>query len=128
METTRQQKYGKLIQKELGDIFLHDTKGLFGNAFITVTTVRMSPDLGIAKVYLSFMLVEDKKAMLDSIVVQTKAIRKILGNRISKQARIIPALMFYIDDTVDYANKMNEIFAKIVIPEEKKDEDTDSKK
>jgi len=126
METTRQQKYAKLIQKELSDIFLHDTKGLFGNAFITVTTVRMSPDLGIAKVYLSFMMVEDKKAMLDSIIVQTKPIRKALGNRISKQARIIPALISFIDDTVDYANRMNEIFAKIIIPE-KKDDETDSK-
>jgi ribosome-binding factor A len=125
MESTRQQKYGKLIQKELSDIFLHDTKGLFGNAFITVTTVRVSPDLGIAKVYLSFMMVEDKKAMLDMIVKQTKPIRKMLGNRISKQARVIPALMFFIDDTVDYANKMNELFSKIVIP--KKEEDSDTK-
>ncbi len=123
MESTRQQKYGRLILKELSDIFLHDTKGLFGNAFITVTTVRMSPDLGIAKVYLSFMMVEDKQAMLDSIIKQTKPIRKMLGNRISKQARIIPALMFYIDDTVDYANKMNELFAKIVIPKEDKEPD-----
>ncbi|HWZ22821.1 MAG TPA: 30S ribosome-binding factor RbfA [Cytophagaceae bacterium] len=118
MESTRQQKYAKLILKELSDIFLHDTKGLFGNAFITVTIVRVSPDLGIAKVYLSFMLVEDKKAMLDMIIKQTKPIRKMLGNRIGKQARIIPALMFYIDDSVDYANRMNEIFSKIVIPKE----------
>jgi ribosome-binding factor A len=118
MESTRQQKYSKLILKELSDIFLHDTKSLFGNAFITVTTVRMSPDLGIAKVYLSFMMVDDKKAMLDSIIKQTKPIRKMLGNRISKQARVIPALMFFIDDSVDYANKMNELFAKIVIPKE----------
>ncbi len=118
MESTRQQKYAKLILKELSDIFLHDTKGLFGNSFITVTIVRVSPDLGIAKVYLSFMLVEDKKAMLDMIIKQTKPIRKMLGNRIGKQARIIPALMFYIDDSVDYANRMNEIFSKIVIPKE----------
>lgn len=127
MESTRQQKYGKLIQKELSDIFLHDTKGLFGNAFITVTTVRVTPDLGLAKVYLSFMMVEDKKAMLDMIVKQTKPIRKMLGDRIKKQARVIPALMFYIDDTIDYANKMEEIFSKIVIPKESKEEDSDSK-
>ena len=118
MESTRQQKYAKLILKELSDIFLHDTKSLFGNAFITVTIVRVSPDLGLAKVYLSFMMVEDKKELLDKIIQQTKPIRKMLGNRIGKQARIIPALMFYIDDSVDYANKMNEIFSKIVIPKE----------
>jgi len=116
MESTRQQKYSKLILKELSDIFLHDTKGLFGNAFITVTTVRVSPDLGIAKVYLSFMMVENKQEMLTMILKQTKPIRKMLGNRIGKQARVIPDLNFYIDDTMDYANKMNEIFSKIVIP------------
>ena len=52
------------------------------------------------------------------IIKQTKPIRKMLGNRIGKQARIIPALMFYIDDSVDYANRMNELFSKIVIPKE----------
>jgi len=123
METTRQQKYGKLIQKELSDIFLHDTKSLFGNAFITVTNVRVTSDLGIAKVYISFMLVEDKKAMLDMIVKQTKPIRKMLGDRISKQARVIPALMFFIDDSADYASKMNEIFSKIVIPKKEEGEE-----
>ncbi|HVD99797.1 MAG TPA: 30S ribosome-binding factor RbfA [Cytophagaceae bacterium] len=122
MESTRQQKYGKLIQKELSDIFLHDTKSLFGSAFITVTTVRVSPDLALAKVYLSFMMVENKQAMLDMIVKQTKPIRKMLGDRIKKQARIIPALAFYIDDTVDYANKMNELFSKIVIPKKEEDD------
>jgi ribosome-binding factor A len=121
MESTRQQKYGKLILKELSDIFLHDTKSMFGNAFITVTIVRVSPDLGIAKVYLSFMMVEDKKATLDSIIKQTKPIRKLLGDRIRKQARVIPELLFYIDDTIDYATKMEELFSKIVIP--KKDEE-----
>ncbi|HSZ26429.1 MAG TPA: ribosome-binding factor A [Cytophagaceae bacterium] len=121
MESTRQQKYGKLIQKELSDIFLHDTKGLFGKAFITVTTVRVTPDLGIAKVYISFMMVEDKKAMLDMIILQTKPIRKMLGNKINKQVRVIPALLFYLDDSTDYANKMNEIFSKIIIP--KKEEE-----
>jgi ribosome-binding factor A len=123
MESTRQQRYGKLIQKELSEIFQHDTKGLFGNTFITVTTVRVSPDLGVAKVYLSFMLVDDKKAMLGKITAQTKPIRKMLGDRIRHQARIIPELIFYVDDTVDYANKMNEIFSKIVIPKKEEGEE-----
>ncbi len=116
MESTRQQKYGKLIQKELSDIFLHDIKSLFGNSFITVTTVRMSPDLSVAKVYMSFMLVENKKEMLDKISDQGKIIRKTLGERIRKQARIIPQLIFFVDDSVDYANKMNDLFSKIDIP------------
>ncbi len=128
MESKRQQKYGKLIQKELSDLFLHDIKGLFGSAFITVTTVRVTPDLGLAKVYLSFMMTEDKKGVLDMIVQQTKPIRKMLGDRIGKQVRVVPALMFYLDDTIDYANKMDELFSKIVIPKESKDEDSDPEK
>ncbi|HMR55878.1 MAG TPA: ribosome-binding factor A, partial [Cyclobacteriaceae bacterium] len=62
--TVRQQKYNKLIQKELSDIFLKDKRGILGNAFITIADVRISPDLSVAKVYLSMTLVKDKKAVL----------------------------------------------------------------
>ena len=72
MDSQRQLKVSRLLQKELGEIFQRETRLLFGNALITVTQVRVSPDLGIAKVYLSFMLVEDKKAMLDMVIKQTE--------------------------------------------------------
>ena len=65
--TVRQQKYSKLILKELSDIFLKDKRGILGNAFITIAGVRMSPDLSIAKVYLSMTLAKDKQAVLSNI-------------------------------------------------------------
>jgi ribosome-binding factor A len=116
MDSTRQQKYARLIQKELGAIFQHDTKSMFGNTFITVTNVKVSPDMGLAKAYLSFMLVNDKLEAIEKVKQQTKAIRKLLSDRIGKQTRVIPELVFYLDDNVDYAAKMEEIFSKIVIP------------
>lgn len=116
MNNTRQQKYSRLILKELSSIFQNDIKNMFGKAFITVTNVRVSPDLGLAKAYLSFMLVDDKNLALESVKAQVKPIRNLLGEKIRKQVRIIPELAFYLDDNVDYAIKMEEVFSKIVIP------------
>jgi len=121
MESVRQQKVARLIQKELADIFLKEGRVLFGNVFISITTVRMSPDLSVAKLFLSIMMTNDKAAVLKEIQVQTKVLRKELGDRIRKQVRIIPEIIFYLDDNVDYANHMNDVMSKITIP--KKEED-----
>jgi ribosome-binding factor A len=115
-ESKRQQKFSKLIQKDLGDIFLQDTKNMFGRAFITVTSVKMSPDLGLAKVYLSFLQVSNGKEMLQKINDHKKEIRKILGNKIGKQVRIIPDLIFYLDDSAAYAARMDELISGLNIP------------
>jgi len=116
MESKRQQKFARLIQKELGDMFQADTKGLFNGAFITVTTVRVSPDLSIAKVYLSFLNQKDKQGVLEDIEDKNKAIRSELAKRIGKQVRIIPVLQFYLDDTAEYASKIEGLFNNIDIP------------
>jgi ribosome-binding factor A len=118
MDSTRQQKYARLIQKDLSEILQRDARHLLNGAFITVTTVRVSPDLGLAKVYLSFMLVGDKAAMLNHINSEKKVIRRMLSEKIRNQARIIPELNFYLDDNVDYADKIDKIFSKIDIPKE----------
>jgi ribosome-binding factor A len=126
MDSTRQQKYSRLIQKELGNIFQNDIKNMFGKAFISVNTVRISPDLSVAKAYLSFMMVDNKQEALESVKAQVKPIRKLLGDKIRKQARIIPELIFYLDDNVDYAAKMDVLFSNIEIPPVPPDEDTAS--
>lgn len=125
MESKRQQKFARLIQKELGDMFQADVKGLFNGAFITVTTVRMSPDLSIAKVYLSFLIQKDKQGLLEDIEEKNKAIRTELGKRIGKQVRIIPTLQFYLDDTAEYASKIEGLFNNIEIPPANKDYNID---
>jgi ribosome-binding factor A len=116
MESKRQQKVARQIQKDLSDIFQKDGRSWFDNAFITVTIVRMSPDLGIARVYLSFLMAKNKGLLLDEIQDKNRQIRQLLGNRIRHQLRIVPELHFYLDDTAEYAAKMDALFAKIDIP------------
>lgn len=120
--TVRQQKYSKLILKELSDIFLKDKRGIIGNVFITIADVRMSPDLSVAKVYLSMTLAKDKKAVLDNIESHKSEIRKALGDRIRNQARIIPALVFFIDEIEEHAQRMEDLIKNLHIPKEGKDE------
>lgn len=112
MDSTRQLKVSRLIQKELGEIFQRETRLLFGNALITVTQVRVSPDLGVAKVYVSLFNVPDKQVLLKSIQEHTKDIRLKLSARIKKQVRIIPNLVFFLDDSVDYAMRIEELLKK----------------
>jgi len=115
----RQQKFGKLILRELSDIFQQDKKGLLGNIFISVADVRMSPDLGVAKVYVSMMLTGDKQAALEKLNHHKREIRHALGNRIRNQARIIPELIFYIDEVEENAMKMDALIRSLNIPPEK---------
>lgn len=120
--TVRQQKYGRLIQKELSDIFLKDKKGFLGNTFITIAEVKLSPDLSIAKVYLSLTLVKDKNAVLKNIQHHKSEIRKALGDRIRNQARIIPDLIFFIDDVEENAEKIETLINSLNIPKDKSED------
>ena len=116
METKRQQKFGRQIQKDLSDIFQKEFKMLFGNGMVTVTEVKISPDLSVARCSLSFLLIDDREAVMDQIDLQNKAIRNALANRIRKQVRIIPNLVFFLDDTAAYAAKIEALFEGLVIP------------
>lgn len=112
MDSTRQLKVARLVQKEIADILLREGKNYFGSALITVTAVRISPDLSFAKIYLSLFGTKDREALLTLIKEHRSEIRKNLGQRIKKQVRIIPELNFYIDDTMDYAERINELLKK----------------
>jgi len=111
METLRQQKVNKLLAKELAEIFRSEARALFGGGFITVTTVRVSPDLSSAKIYLSIMA-KDKKAVFAMVESQTNVVRKKLGLIVGKQLRIVPELAFFIDDSLDYAMKIDALLKK----------------
>ena len=116
MESKRQQKVARQLQKDLSDIFQKEGRSWFNNAFITVTVVRISPDLSMARIYLSFLLNKNKEILLEEIRERGKQIRQELGNRVRHQLRIVPDLNFYLDDTADYAAKMELLFAGIEIP------------
>lgn len=116
MDSTRQQKFAKLIQKEISDIFQHDGRTYFGNAFVTVTGVRVTPDLGLAYVRISLFKHKDPDKVIHDLNHHTSDIRGKLGNRIRNQARHIPNLKFFHDDSLDYVDKMEDIFKNIDIP------------
>lgn len=119
--TTRQQKYARLIQKELSDIFQRDKKGILENAFISIAEVKVSPDLSVAKVYFSMLLAKDKAKTLEKITLRKSEIRKELGEKIGKQVRIVPELVFFIDEVEENATRIEELIKNLNIPPEKKD-------
>lgn len=112
MESVRQQKVNKLLAKELAEIFRSSSRELFGGAFISVTGVRVTPDLGVARVYLSIMATNDRKAVFKLVEEQNHIIRKRLGVIIGKQLRIVPELSFFLDDSLDYALRIDELLKK----------------
>lgn len=113
MNSRRQEKFAKLIQRDLGDIFLQKTPSLFKGNFITISSVSVSPDMGYAKVYLSFFKAGNKNDLLDLVQLHKKEIRHELAAKIKNQVRKIPELEFYIDDSLDYVEHMEEVFKKI---------------
>lgn len=118
--TLRQQKYGRLIQKELSDIFLRDKRGILNNTIISIPEVKMSPDLSVAKVFFSMSLAKDKNALLANLNNHKSEIRKALGDRIRNQARIIPELVFVIDEVEENAQRIEDLLKNLNIPKEEK--------
>lgn len=111
METTRQNKISRLIQKELSEIFLLQTKSMNG-VLVSVSAVRISPDMSIARVYLSVFPSERSQEIVKNINDNMKSIRYELGTRIRHQLRIIPELKFFVDDSLDYAERIDELLKK----------------
>jgi len=111
METTRQNKIARLLQKELSEIFLGITRNMPGT-LISTTRVRISPDLSIARVYLSIFPSDKAASVLEMIEAQTVAIRCDLAARVRHQLRIVPQLTFFIDDSLDYVEHIDELLKK----------------
>ncbi|WP_459187912.1 30S ribosome-binding factor RbfA [Parabacteroides sp. APC149_11_2_Y6] len=108
MERTRLSKIERLLQKELGDIFLKEAKAMQG-VLISVSVVRVSADLSVARVYLSIFPSEKSGELLEAIRANTKAIRFDLGQRVRMQLRKIPELSFFIDDSLDYIENIDNL-------------------
>jgi ribosome-binding factor A len=124
---SRQKKYSSLLQKDLSEIFQKQMANAFGKAFITITDVEVSPDLSFAKIYLSLMLSDKPNETLELIQERKSEIRKHLGNRIGKQVRIIPELAFFMDDTLEQANRIDDILSKLDIPPEEDEDEEENK-
>lgn len=107
--STRQNKISRLIQREMADIILRVNKTKFTGKLISVTVVRVTKDLGIARVYLSIFPSEFAAEILKEIELMNKQLRGDLGRKLGKSLRVIPALEFYIDDSLDYIDNINKL-------------------
>lgn len=108
METTRQQKISRLIQKELSEIFLLQTKSMHG-VMVSVSAVRISPDLSVCRAYLSIFPSNRGEEIIKNINDNVKAVRYELGQRLRFQLRIIPELKFFVDDSLDYIENIDKL-------------------
>ncbi len=111
MEKSRQNKISRLIQQDLAEIFLKEMKSTLGASLISVTEVRITSDLSIARIFISVFPIggETKEAVMQNIADHTPEIRKRLGLREAKQLRIIPTLEFYLDESIDQAEKIDRL-------------------
>lgn len=112
-EGKRQKQVAGVIIHELNDIFLRMGLNMHEGGMVSISSVKITPDLFEARVYLSFFNIKDNDALLTRIQDKTKEIRNELGKRVRHQLRSIPQLTFYIDDTLDYVFKMEELLDKI---------------
>jgi len=119
----RQDKFERLMQKDLGEIFQRKSSDWFGGAFITVSETSVTPDLGYVKVYLSLYNVDDKDKLMEEIELRSKEIRKILASKIRNSVRKIPELQYFEDNSLEEMNKMDALFDKIKKEREDKEEE-----
>ena len=123
MESKRQQKFAGVIQEDLAAIFQREGMNYLPNTLVTITKVRVTPDLAIARVFLSFFNNGNIAQALHIIKSHASEIRYKLGARIKDQVRIVPQLEFFVDDTSEYVERMDKIFDKLSKEERQPDSD-----
>lgn len=111
MQETRQNRISRLLQKELSLIFQSQTRQTHG-VMISVTRVKISPDMSICTAYLSIFPSEKSEELLQNIQRNASQVRYELGQRVRNQLRIIPELRFFLDDSLDYLDKIDELLKK----------------
>ena len=109
MESTRQKKVSRLVQKEMADIFLRKGSELAHGKMISVTKVRVSPDLSFAKIYISIYPSAGQDVILTAIQDHSPKIRFEMGQKVRKQLRIVPEIAFFIDDSLDYIDNIERL-------------------
>ncbi|MBO9676129.1 MAG: 30S ribosome-binding factor RbfA [Sphingobacteriaceae bacterium] len=125
MESKRQQKFAGVLQEELAQVFQREGAAFLPNTLVTITRVRVSPDLAVAKVYLSFLNTNNTTLSINTVNAHAGEIRYKLGSRIRHQVRVVPELTFFLDDTNEYVERMDHLFDKIAKEPRQKDEDSE---
>ena len=111
-ETTRQQKVARQIQKDLAEIIRGRGMAAYDGALLTVSGVKITPDLALAKVYVSIFPSTKAQGVMQQLSEENSRLRGELGRRVSKQLRIVPELVFYLDDSLDYVEHIDELLKK----------------
>jgi ribosome-binding factor A len=111
-ESTRQQKVARQVQKDLAEIIRARGMAAYDGAMITVSGVKITPDLALAKVYVSIFPSSKAEAVMQQLEDETPYLRGELGRRVAKQLRIVPELAFYLDDSLDYVEHIDELLKK----------------
>lgn len=111
-ESTRQLKVAKEIQRDLAEIIRQKGMAAFGGAMVSVSGVKISPDLAVAKVYISVFPSDKGKAVLEKVQEDNRALRGELGKLVAKQLRIVPELIFHLDTSLDYVERIDELLKK----------------
>lgn len=111
-ESTRQLKIGRQLQRDLAEIIRSKGMAAFGGAMVTVSEVRISPDLSVAKVFVSIFPSNKASEVMDIIKESSKSIRGDLGRLVAKQLRIVPELVFMLDTSLDYAEHIDDLLKK----------------
>jgi ribosome-binding factor A len=109
VESTRQKRVARLIQKEVADIFLRKGNEYAHGKMISITKVRVSPDLSFAKIYLSIFPSANHTDILQVVQDHSHKIRFDLGHKVRSQLRIVPDIAFFIDDSLDYIDKIDKL-------------------
>lgn len=125
MDSKRQLQSAELIKRNLSVVFQQEGSFIFGNALITVTDVKITPDLSQAKIYLSLYNVNDKNALLEKIINHTHILKQALAQRIKSHIRRIPQIHFFMDETVDEMYRVDKLFdnIKTLYPEASQEEE-----
>ncbi len=110
--STRQLKVAREIQKDLAEIIRSKGMAAYGGAMVTVSEVRISPDLSVAKVYVSIFPSEKQSAVMGILSDENRILRGELGRKVGKQLRIVPELVFFLDTSIDYAAHIDELLKK----------------
>jgi len=113
METKRQKQTAEVIRRHLGHVLMMEGSYIYGSALVTITRVKVTPDMSESKVYLSIYNAKDKDKILESIRKSTHTLKRNLSSRIRKHVRRIPKISFYTDDTLDEQGKLDRLFVQL---------------
>jgi ribosome-binding factor A len=125
MDSKRQLQVAEMIKRNFAPIFQEHGIYIYGSAFVTVTSVKITPDMAQAKVYLSIFNADDKETVLKKVVNHTHLLKQALASRIKNQVRRIPSIFFYFDETIDEMYKVDTMFKnlKTMYPESTHEEE-----